>query len=511
MRNLSTYHKIKHNRICGKYQTYLLQLLDELIGGGSNVRVGGPAARIGPALGGVALHKQALEEEDELVAIEDAGAEQVEALEELGVGRVAAGQRRLVRQELLPREVGPSALEEGRLGGGGLDGELGDHPRSAVLGRELGGVELVAARWPDGLEGHDAVDGRAADLALLLLGSGLGGPEGDGIAAGPVQGGRVGGAGRAVRHAGSPLPAPSGRAVDASAGLGGVGPLPRLGDLGHLLELGLGLGLDGVGEEVGEVLEEVGMVGEEGRHLVEDVLDAPLLLLVRVEDLQELLVRFGLRREALLDGGDVVDGVIELDGLLRIAAAAGLLLLRRRRTGSGTHRRRRLHALLLHRLCSARRTVSRMAGTALRLLLSSGTCASGSSSRGRLLDRRPQRMARRIDVRHAGLARAAVHGEDLAGLVARQLNLVPLGQKGVEPQHQPLVALEQAGNSPDDARRVDLLRLERLHDVEELVVDLRPVAELHLDLIQVHEGVLDAQFAHHGWWVAFGLAEAKGG
>ena len=54
-----------------------------------------------------------------------------------------------------------------------------------------------------------------------------------------------------------PLPASSGRAVDASARLGGVGPLARLGDLGHLLELGLGLGLDGVGEEVGEVLEEV--------------------------------------------------------------------------------------------------------------------------------------------------------------------------------------------------------------------------------------------------------------
>ena len=155
--------------------------------------------------------------------------------------------------------------------------------------------------------------------------------------------------------------------------------------------------------------------------------------------------------------------------------------------------------------------MSRVAGTPLRLLLSSGTRTSGSRSSGRLLDRRPQRMARRIDVRHAGLARAAVHGEDLAGLVARELDLVPLGQEGVESQHQPLVALEQAGHSPDDARRVDLLRLERLHDVEELVVDLRPVAELHLDLVQVHEGVLDAQFAHHGWWVAFGLAEAKGG
>lgn len=489
-----------------KYQTYLLQLLDELIGGGGNVRVGGTTARIGPALGGMALHEQALEEEDELVPIEDAGTEQVEALEELGVGRVAAGQRRLVRQELLPREVGPGPLEEGRLGGGGLDGELGDHPGSAVLGHELGGVEVVAARRPDGLEGHDAVDGRAADIALLLLGSGLGGPEGDRIAAGPVQGGRVGGAGRAVRHAG-PLPASSGRAVDASARLGGVGPLARLGDLGHLLELGLGLGLDGVGEEVGEVLEEVGMVGEEGRYLVEDVLDAPLLLLVRVEDLQELLVRFGLRREALLDGGNVVDGVIELDGLLRSAAAVTTITGRLRwRSGGGTHRRRRLHALLLHRLWSAsrwvgsaRRTLSRMAGTPLRLLLSSGTRVSDSRTRGRLLDRRPLRMSRRKDVRHAGLSRAAVHGEDLAGLVAGKLDLVPLGQKGVEPQHQPLVALEQAGHPADDARRVDLLRLERLHDVEELVVDLRPVAELHLDLVQVHEGVLDAKFAHHGW------------
>jgi len=107
-------------------------------------------------------------------------------------------------------------------------------------------------------------------------------------------------------------------------------------------------------------------------------------------------------------------------------------------------------------------------------------------------------MAGPKDVRHAGLAGTAIHGKDLAGLVAGELDLVPLGQEGVEPQNQALVALEQVGHPPDDAGGVDLLRLERLHDVEELVVDVRPVAELHLDLVEVHEGVLDAQFAHHG-------------
>ena len=105
-----------------KYQTYLLQLLHKLIGGRGNIGVGSTASRMGTALGGMALHEQALEKEDQLIAVENSRAKQVEALEELGMGRVAAGQGRLVGQELLPREVGPSPLEEGRLGGGGLDG-----------------------------------------------------------------------------------------------------------------------------------------------------------------------------------------------------------------------------------------------------------------------------------------------------------------------------------------------------------------------------------------------------
>lgn len=485
------------------------------------------------------LHEQALEKEDQLIAVENTSPEKVEALEELGMRRVTARQGRLVRQEFLPREVGPSPLEEGRLGGGGLDGELGHHAGPAILGHELGGIELVAAGRTDGLERHDAVDGRAADLPLLLLGSGLGGPEGDGISAGPVQGGTVGGTGAPVPPADRSLPA--GHAVDGL--LGGVGPLPRLGDLGHLLELGLGLSLDGIGEEVGEVLEEVGMVSEQGRHLVKDVLDAPLLLLVRVKDLQKLLVRFGFGGKTLLDGGNVVNGMIELDGLLRSTATLLLLLLRWRRSGgrSSTHRglrrRRRTtgRTALLHRrspsdrwLGTCRRSRLLTCGVAgrwsswsplrRRLLLlrcshSSSTtttagsgCTSHCTSRsttsstagGRLLGRRTLRMAGPKDVRHPGLAGTAIHGKDLAGLVAGELDLVPLGQEGVESQHQALVALEQIGNPPDDAGGVDLLRLERLHDVEELVVDVRPVTELHLDLIEVHEGVLDAQFAHHG-------------
>jgi hypothetical protein len=56
--------------------------------------------------------------------------------------------------------------------------------------------------------------------------------------------------------------------------------LALLGDyFGKLL---LGLLLDLVGEEVGELLEEIGVVGEEVGDLVEDLLDAALLLLVCV-------------------------------------------------------------------------------------------------------------------------------------------------------------------------------------------------------------------------------------
>jgi hypothetical protein len=55
-------------------------------------------------------------------------------------------------------------------------------------------------------------------------------------------------------------------------------------------------------------------------HLLVDLLDGLLLLLVRVQDLKERLVRLWLLGEARLDLGHIVDRLIKLDG--------GLLLRR---------------------------------------------------------------------------------------------------------------------------------------------------------------------------------------
>mmetsp|Transcript_39093 Transcript_39093/g.126396 ORF Transcript_39093/g.126396 Transcript_39093/m.126396 type:complete len:214 (-) Transcript_39093:189-830(-) len=53
--------------------------------------------------------------------------------------------------------------------------------------------------------------------------------------------------------------------------------------------------------------------------------------------------------------------------------------------------------------------------------------------------------------------------------------------------------MEELQHAVYDAGRVDRLRLELLHDVEELVVDVRLLLELHLDLVEVREGVLDLE------------------
>ena len=55
------------------------------------------------------------------------------------------------------------------------------------------------------------------------------------------------------------------------------------------------------------------MALEEVRDLLVDLLDGLLLLLVRVQDLEEGLVRLGLLGEARLDLGHVVDRRLELN------------------------------------------------------------------------------------------------------------------------------------------------------------------------------------------------------
>ena len=71
------------------------------------------------------------------------------------------------------------------------------------------------------------------------------------------------------------------------------------------------------------------MVGEESGDLLEDVLDAKLPLPVSAQDLKELLVDLRLLGEALLDGGDIRDGVVNvgLVGLVRGGARAGVGML----------------------------------------------------------------------------------------------------------------------------------------------------------------------------------------
>ena len=49
----------------------------------------------------------------------------------------------------------------------------------------------------------------------------------------------------------------------------------------------------------------------------------PLFLLIGMQYLQELFVYLGLSLESVLDFVDIIDGVIEFDGLGRIASRAG--------------------------------------------------------------------------------------------------------------------------------------------------------------------------------------------
>ncbi len=55
------------------------------------------------------------------------------------------------------------------------------------------------------------------------------------------------------------------------------------------------------------------------------------------------------------------------------------------------------------------------------------------------------------------------------------------------------MASKEARDTSDHPGRVDALAFELLHDVEEVVVDLRLVAEFELDLVQVREGVFNLE------------------
>mmetsp|Transcript_28776 Transcript_28776/g.63366 ORF Transcript_28776/g.63366 Transcript_28776/m.63366 type:complete len:298 (-) Transcript_28776:241-1134(-) len=280
------------------------------------------------------------------------------------------------------------------------------------------------------------------------------------------------------------------------------------------------------------------MVGKQCRHLVQNVLDASLLLLVRVKDFQELLVSLGLGREALLDGGNVVDGVIEFDRLPSPSSSATtllllLLLLLNRRAHLLLHVRWRTTTRLrstgrTERWTPRRSLAARLTGPLPLLLISRWHTPRRTARRSPLLPtphvrghgarrsaggRSPLRRRRRRrrtarsrtahatlprskDVRNARLAGTAINGKDLTGLVRRELDLVPLGEERVETEDEIVVPAEQRRNAADNAGGVNLLSLEVLHDIQELVVDARAVAELELHLIEVEEGVLHLELAH---------------
>jgi len=72
------------------------------------------------------------------------------------------------------------------------------------------------------------------------------------------------------------------------------------------------------------------------------------------------------------------------------------------------------------------------------------------------------------------------------GLFLRgEFDLVPFafGEEGVEAQDELVIAAKQIFHSFDHSGSVNGLRFEVLHYVEELVVDLRLVGELHLHLV----------------------------
>ena len=98
------------------------------------------------------------------------------------------------------------------------------------------------------------------------------------------------------------------------------------------------------------------------------------------------------------------------------------------------------------------------------------------------------------------------HAEKGTRAIPWDLDPESLGQKRIETENQGLVTPKQCRHTPNDAGSVDFLGFELLHDLEELIVDVGTVAELHLDLVEVHERIFDTKLPHLGFslYVVFG-------
>lgn len=93
-------------------------------------------------------------------------------------------------------------------------------------------------------------------------------------------------------------------------------------------------------------------------------------------------------------------------------------------------------------------------------------------------------------MRHIGTWRPIDrHGGTVA--VDRNLDLISFGKKGVESKNEATVSLKQVGDASNYTGCINLLRLEGLHNVEKLIVNVRPVSKLNFDLIQIQKGVFN--------------------
>ena len=78
-------------------------------------------------------------------------------------------------------------------------------------------------------------------------------------------------------------------------------------------------------------------------------------------------------------------------------------------------------------------------------------------------------------------------------LICLHFNFIPGRQKCVETHNQIRVPFKQVRYSADDSWSINALRFEFLHDIQEIIVDLRLVTKLELDLVQVREGIFHFQ------------------
>ena len=81
-------------------------------------------------------------------------------------------------------------------------------------------------------------------------------------------------------------------------------------------------------------------------------------------------------------------------------------------------------------------------------------------------------------------------GRQLPSLRHHRINVVGLGEEGVEAEDQVPMSPKQLHNSHNHSIGIDDVGLELAHHLEELVVDVRLTGKLGLDAVQVGEGII---------------------